>query len=166
MSPVTRVGALEVYVPPEADPAVRWAGLRPSSGRALGVSGRREAALAASDCGPILVVDDDPLVLSVIAEVLDMMGFAVETATNGQEALDALAHLQPSLLMLDMHMPVLDGPQLVEAMQERGINPPIMVMTGTESAKQWALEIGAIGYLPKPLDVVDLLAAVEAVRVA
>jgi CheY-like chemotaxis protein len=111
--------------------------------------------------GPILVVDDDPSILMTLAEFLDMEGYAVETATNGAEALTAMDAVHPSLVLLDMRMPVLDGWGFARILKERGITLPIMVMTAAQDARQWANEVGAAGYLSKPFDLPDILTAVE-----
>jgi len=129
----------------------------------------RPSAADASDRtngGSILVVDDDIAILDVVSEFLDVMGFKVESAANGIEALRALERCHPSLILLDMQMPVLDGRAFAEALRDRGYGEiPILVVTASETAKRWAKEIGAAGYIPKPLDLLDLLAAVEEFRV-
>jgi DNA-binding response OmpR family regulator len=66
------------------------------------------------------------------------------------------------LVLLDMRMPVLNGWQFAKLVKERGICVPIVVMTASQDAQAWAKEIEACGYLPKPFDYMDLLAAVEA----
>lgn len=110
---------------------------------------------------PILVVDDDPSIRTTVYEILDLEGYAVETAANGAEALQALERVQPSLVLLDMRMPVLDGWGFAQALQDRGIHLPILVMTAAQNARNWAAEIGADGYVAKPFELLDLLAAVE-----
>jgi two-component system, chemotaxis family, chemotaxis protein CheY len=113
---------------------------------------------------PILVVDDDPAIRSTIADILDLEGYLVEEATNGAEALAAIERQTPSLVLLDMRMPVLDGWGFAQALHERGIALPIVVMTAAQDARRWANEIGAAGHLAKPFDLIDLLAAVERLR--
>ena len=113
---------------------------------------------------PILVVDDDPTILATVSEVLDMEGFAVVTATNGAEALAAVDHAVPSLVLLDMRMPVLDGWGVARALRQRGHELPIIVMTAAQNARGWANEIGAATYLAKPFEDTQLLAAVERYR--
>lgn len=114
---------------------------------------------------PILVVDDDPSILMTVSEILDLEGYAVETAENGAEALRAVERTSPSLVLLDMRMPVLDGWSFARELGERGLKLPILVMTAAQSARDWADEIGAEGYLAKPFDLFDLLTAVERLRV-
>ena len=111
--------------------------------------------------GSVLVVDDDPSILDTLAEFLNMEGYAVQTAANGAEALGCIEKTEPSLVLLDMRMPVLDGWGLTRALQERGRRLPIVVMTAAQDARQWAEEVGAVGYVSKPFDLLDLLDVVE-----
>jgi two-component system, chemotaxis family, chemotaxis protein CheY len=113
--------------------------------------------------GPILVVDDDVSILSALAELLDMEGYAVATAANGAEALGSVEQMEPSLVLLDMRMPVLDGWSFVQALEQRGVKLPILVMTAAQDARRWAEEVGAQGYLAKPFDLTDVLDAIERV---
>jgi len=111
--------------------------------------------------GPILVVDDDPSILDMVAQVLDFEGYPVQTAADGAAALDAVAAARPSLVLLDMRMPVLDGWGFAQALRARGVQLPIVVMTAAQDARRWAKEIGAAGYLAKPFELLELLAVVE-----
>jgi two-component system chemotaxis response regulator CheY len=113
---------------------------------------------------PILVVDDDASIRQTVREILDFEGYAVETAADGLEALQAVERGEPSLVLLDMRMPELDGWGFARAIRERGIQLPILVMTAAENARSWADEIGADGYVAKPFELDELLAAVERVR--
>jgi two-component system, chemotaxis family, chemotaxis protein CheY len=113
---------------------------------------------------PILVVDDDPTILVTVCEALDLEGFPVVTATNGAEALEAVDRDDPSLVLLDMRMPVLDGWGFMGAVRERGLSLSVVVMTAAADARRWAREIGAQGVLPKPFELDELLSAVERLR--
>ena len=113
---------------------------------------------------PILVVDDDPTILATVSEVLDMEGFAVVTAANGAEALAAVDQRQPSLVLLDMRMPVLDGWGFMRAVRERGLTLTVVVMTAAADARRWGREIGAQAVLAKPFDIDELVRAVQRLR--
>src|SRR4051812_19241072 len=113
---------------------------------------------------PILVIDDDPDVLSTVVDILEYEGYEVERATNGAEGLKVLERIRPRLILLDMRMPVLNGWDFARVLKERNIKLPILVMTAAQDARQWAKEIGAEGYISKPFDLPDLLAAVERFR--
>lgn len=111
----------------------------------------------------ILVVDDDSEIRAIITEVLRDEGYEVEVATNGAEGLAIIKQAQPSLVLLDMRMPVLNGWELVRKLVQDGIEVPIIAMTAAQDARHWAHEIGAVGVLAKPFDLVELLQAVERV---
>ena len=113
---------------------------------------------------PILVVDDDPTILATVSEALDFEGFPVMTATNGAEALELVDRNWPSLVLLDMRMPVLDGWGFMRAVRERGLNLTVVVMTAAADARRWAREIDAQGGLAKPFELDDLLGAVMRLR--
>jgi two-component system chemotaxis response regulator CheY len=114
--------------------------------------------------GPILVVDDDPSIRQTVREILDLEGYPVETAADGREALRLVERHEPSLVLLDMRMPELDGWGFAREIRERGIELPILVMTAAENARSWAAEIGADGYVAKPFELDELLAAIERLR--
>lgn len=108
----------------------------------------------------ILVVDDDPAILSTVKEFLQLEGYGVQTATNGAEALAVLKTRNHSLILLDMRLPLLDGWEVARRIHEDPRRPPIVVMTVAQSARLWAQEIEAEDYLAKPVDLADLLAVV------
>jgi CheY-like chemotaxis protein len=112
----------------------------------------------------VLVVDDDTSILDTVSAILSGEGYEVVSAASGQEALDAVARKQPQLILLDMRMPLMDGWAVARALREQGISIPIVVMTAAESAKRWADEVGAEGYLAKPFGLDELLATVERFR--
>jgi two-component system chemotaxis response regulator CheY len=117
----------------------------------------------------VLVVDDDEAIRELVTQILETEGYRVATASNGAEALETLErHRQrdpewPSVILLDMRMPVLDGWGVARELRGRGFSIPIVVMTAARDARSWAAEIDAHGYLAKPFDLDDLLAAVSGV---
>lgn len=115
---------------------------------------------------PILIIDDDLAILQTVSDILEFEGYPVVRATNGAEGLDMLDQIQPSLILLDMRMPVLDGWGFARTLQSRGIRLPILVMTAAQDARRWAQEIGADAYIAKPFDMMDLLNTVERIRAA
>jgi CheY-like chemotaxis protein len=114
-----------------------------------------------TDGGPVLVVDDDAAIRDAVRDVLESAGIAVETASNGADALDKVSRRRPRLVLLDMRMPVLDGWGFATALQERGLRLPVVVMTAAADAGRWADEIGAIGVVAKPFGVAELVSAVR-----
>ena len=119
------------------------------------------------DACSVLVVDDDPSIRVTVAEFLAMEGHPVETARNGAEALLVLGRDGPTILLLDMRMPVLDGWGVArDALREQGREMPTLVMTAAQDAGRWAQEIGAAGWVGKPIDLDEVLTEVERVCAA
>lgn len=112
---------------------------------------------------PILVVDDEAVIRAVVAEVLTMEGYPVETAANGKEALQLVDEVGPCAVVLDLWMPVLDGEGFTRQLEQQGIQLPILIMTAAPNAAKLAEELGAKGYLAKPFDIEDLIHAVRLV---
>ncbi|MDQ3705170.1 MAG: response regulator [Chloroflexota bacterium] len=110
--------------------------------------------------GPILVIDDEPEILTTVAIILEFEGYEVEQAANGAEGLECIERHRPSLVLLDMRMPVLNGWDFARILKEKGVEVPVVVMTATQDARRWAQEVGASGYIAKPFDVEDLLTTV------
>lgn len=109
----------------------------------------------------VLIVDDDPDLLALMAETLDLEGYQVESATNGARALDAVDRNMPDLILLDMKMPVMDGREFTRRFRETyDHEAPIVVVTAAADARKSADEIGANGFIGKPFDLDMLLATV------
>jgi two-component system chemotaxis response regulator CheY len=109
----------------------------------------------------VLVVDDDSSILDTVTSILLSEGFQVMAANGGQQALGLLNSWHPTLVLLDMRMPIMDGWAVAAAMKDAGSKVPIVVMTAAESAKKWADEIGAAGHLAKPFLLDELIDCVE-----
>lgn len=114
--------------------------------------------------GRILVVDDNPSILSVVSDALVLEGYGVETAANGAEALCAVERALPSLVVLDMRMPILNGWQFLAELRARHLDVPVLVMTAACDARCWAEEVEADGFLSKPFELDELLSAVGRLR--
>ncbi len=114
------------------------------------------------DGAPVLVVDDDDSIRSMVAEVRDLEGYTVATAANGVEALQFVEEQRPLLVLLDMRMPVLDGWGFARELKTRVVKLPILVMTAARSALVPGLsKIDADGFVAKPFDFADLVSAVQ-----
>jgi CheY-like chemotaxis protein len=112
--------------------------------------------------GEVLIVDDDEAIRAVLQDAIEFGGYRVEVAEDGAQALAVLEHYQPQLILLDMRMPVMDGWTFARRLRDQGNTTPIVVMTATQDAKAWAAEIQAQGVLPKPFDLVEVLAVLAA----
>ena len=115
----------------------------------------------------ILVVDDDPAIRDVVADILEMSDYQVQTANNGAEALAQIRADQPAVVLLDLMMPVMDGWEFLRRCRDvsQCAQIPVAVMSAARDAAAAANELGAQAYLTKPfdmdavLDVVGRLAA-------
>jgi CheY-like chemotaxis protein len=116
---------------------------------------------------PILVVDDDEVLRELIAEGLTHAGYPVRTAPNGLDALLALEAIDPSLVILDMQMPVLDGWEFAAELRAAGLDLPVLVITAhSRNPARAAREVDAADFLGKPFGLDDLLSKVEQLRAA
>lgn len=116
----------------------------------------------------VLVVDDSPTMVMSLKTTLTMSGFQVETAGNGQVALDKLkAGLKPNLIVTDINMPVMGGMDLirnVRALPGLRFVPILTLTTESESAKRdEGKRAGATGWLVKPLSGNDLITVIRKV---
>ena len=140
-----------------------WAGGPPRGGESPSGSMRPRVGSDGQQ-STVLVVDDDTSILDTVSSILSGEGYDVVSAATGEEALAAVARKPPLLILLDMRMPMMDGWAVARALREQGVSVPIVVMTAAESAKRWADEVGAAGYLAKPFGLDELLATVERFR--
>jgi DNA-binding response OmpR family regulator len=115
-----------------------------------------------ADCS-ILIVDDDPIISATVAEVLSSEGYTTRTVTDGSEALQELTRWQPDLVILDMHMPLIDGWAFAQVLRARRLTFPILVMTAAQDRRTRARveEINAAGYLAKPFSLEQLVEQIE-----
>ncbi len=105
-----------------------------------------------------LVVDDDEAHRAMLRAVVGDLGFAVEVARDGDEALERMAAVPPDVVLLDMRMPKRDGLATLRAMRERGLAPLTIVVTAYAELEQAveAMKLGAADYLRKPIDIESL----------
>ena len=85
-----------------------------------------------------LVVDDSMLIRHTVGRFLEDRGFTVESATDGVEALELLAHLQPNLIITDLQMPRMSGGELIAALQGRPQTAaiPVVILAGRKSGPE------------------------------
>jgi DNA-binding response OmpR family regulator len=112
----------------------------------------------------LLLVDDDPTLLSVLARRMAREGYEVATASSGPRALAVLEQRWPALLIIDLMMPGMDGFELC-ARVKRIADLPIIVLSAVDAseAKVRALEDYAEDYITKPFDPDELVARVQRV---
>ena len=123
-----------------------------------------DSGVAELDAQQILVVEDSPTVLYRTKKMLTDAGYAVLTAADGEEAMHLVLEHKPSLVLLDVILPKLNGYQVcrqIKSSPEIAVIPVIMI-TGKakDSDRHWGIEQGADEYITKPFEAEDLLAAV------
>lgn len=113
---------------------------------------------------PILVVDDDPKIVSLVKTYLEREGLRVVTASDGQAALRAFKELHPGLIVLDLMLPELDGLALMRVIRERS-NVPIVMLSARAKVEDrvYGIHEGADDYLAKPFSPAELVVRVKAV---
>ena len=112
----------------------------------------------------ILVVDDEAEIVRLVRDYLERAGFAVLTATTGDEAVRTAHRERPDLVVLDLGLPGLDGLDVTRTLRRDGDIPIIMLTARTEEADRVAgLELGADDYVTKPFSPRELVARVRAV---
>jgi CheY-like chemotaxis protein len=110
----------------------------------------------------ILLVDNDLAFCEFVALLLADEGYHVTTVANGQAALDCVARVQPHLILLDLHMPVMDGQAFVHAYRARpSHHAPVIIISALPQAETMAHGLGVEHCLLKPFNIDDLLACVH-----
>jgi len=111
----------------------------------------------------ILVVEDEPSLQETLVYNLERQGYTVETASDGQAALEGARKLQPDLIVLDLMLPVLDGFEVCRIIRQES-NVPILILTARDDEidRVIGLEMGADDYLTKPFSMREFLARVKA----
>lgn len=111
----------------------------------------------------ILVVDDDPDSLAIIAEALRWEGYQVQTAISGGEAIDLIQRWNPDLILLDVNMPGMNGVETLKDLRHKEHYTAVMFISGNTSTEHVieGLDAGGDDYIPKPFDPLELLARVR-----
>ncbi|HNP30760.1 MAG TPA: response regulator [Nitrospirales bacterium] len=106
----------------------------------------------------ILVVEDDPSVAGLLKTVLENLGYHMYLARNGREGLDTVIHHTVDGIMLDMHMPVMDGRTMLDELRWLGYQMPVLAMSGGLDlpALRQLLNEGAQGFILKPFNLKSL----------
>ena len=112
----------------------------------------------------VLVVDDEDGLRQALERALRLEGFAVETASGGHEALDAVARRPPAVIVLDVTMPDLDGVSVVRRLRAAGLDVPVCILSARDEIddRVAGLQAGADDYLVKPFAIAELTARLQA----
>jgi DNA-binding response OmpR family regulator len=111
-------------------------------------------------CGSVLVVDDEMDIRESIRDILEIEGYHVCCAANGQEALDVLSEVRPGLILLDLMMPVMSGYELLQQLRESDDLSSIPVTVVSANGDRAAVRGADV--LKKPVDLDVLLHVVDA----
>jgi two-component system OmpR family response regulator len=124
-----------------------------------------QGADPASEPVHILVVDDEPNIVDVIAMALRFEGFEVESASNGADAIAAVAARRPELLILDVMLPDLDGFEVARRLAAAHVDVPIIFLTARDSTedKVHGLTVGGDDYVTKPFSLEELVARIRTI---
>ena len=114
-------------------------------------------------CERVYLVDDDPSVRRSIGFMLKTSGFDVRTYESGVELVKEAARLDPGCILLDIRMPGMDGLEVQQALRDRGVTHPVIIMTGhgDVSLAVQAMKAGAVDFIEKPFEKAVLLSALE-----
>ena len=122
--------------------------------------------MAAESNGTVLVVDDEPTIVEIVARYIERAGYETYQAADGPEALRLADLHRPDLVVLDVMLPGLDGIEVMRRLQERpGKRVAVILLTarGEENDRLIGLRHGADDYVVKPFSPAELVARVDAV---
>ena len=107
----------------------------------------------------ILIIDDDESMCDIVAQYLHTLGFSILTAGNGKTGIALFDENAPNLVLLDLSMPEMNGFQVLDALKEKIIDTPVIIISGVGSEKDTtrALKLGAWDYITKPFQELDIL---------
>jgi DNA-binding response OmpR family regulator len=113
--------------------------------------------------GRVLVVDDDALIRDTLATALGDEGYSVRVATDGRAALDTMGQWRPDVIVLDLMMPVMDGPAFRAAQRSAAETAliPVIVLSAAHEVNSRAATLDPAAVFAKPFDLGDLLYAIE-----
>jgi len=114
----------------------------------------------------VLIVDDSATMIMSLKSALEMNGFKVETASNGQMALDKVkSGIKPDLIITDLNMPVMNGIEFIKNVRPLLRFTPILILTteSEQSKREEAKKLGATGWLVKPVSGSDLINVIKKV---
>ncbi|NLY35871.1 MAG: response regulator transcription factor [Tissierellia bacterium] len=112
----------------------------------------------------LLIVDDEPILLKGLKFSLEQEGYIIDTAVDGEEALEKAMDNKYDLVVLDVMLPKMDGIEVCKRIRESSMVPIIMLTAkGDDESKILGLEAGADDYMAKPFNILELKARIRAV---
>ncbi|HWH51563.1 MAG TPA: response regulator transcription factor [Gemmatimonadaceae bacterium] len=130
----------------------------------LADAGRATADIIPVTMPRILIVEDNPDLAYGLRTGLEIEGYDVQVAENGETGLDRARSWSPDLVMLDLMLPGMDGYRVLKTLRDGGSDVPVLILTarGEEADKVLGFRLGADDYVTKPCGVLELLARVGA----
>lgn len=113
----------------------------------------------AGDASPaVLIVDDEPILADAVRGYLVRRGYDVALAGSGEDALDRMRQSERDLVVLDYGLPGMDGLEALRRLKQLAPGAEVVMLSahGTAETAEAAMRLGAFGYLPKPIDLVEL----------
>ena len=123
-----------------------------------------ERSVSVSARARILVIEDNEDLAYGLRNNLEIEGYGVEIAADGERGLHRARELSPDIIVLDLMLPQLDGYRVLRQLREEGLSMPVLILTArTEEAdKVRGFRLGADDYVTKPFGILELMARVEA----
>ena len=118
----------------------------------------------------ILVVDDDPVIRTLVSEYLGAYGFEIQTAESGEQCLKSLSDGLPDIVILDLQMPIMNGIEVLERIRANNLTgavPVILLSANAQNETASMVEkykIKADHYLEKPFEIKSILEAIHSVQ--
>lgn len=111
----------------------------------------------------LLIVDDEPRIRAMLERALNLMGYQAEATGSGSEALTLLAGMPFDLMVLDLHLPGMDGLEVMRRARQRHPDLQIIILTGhpTLESANAAVNLHAADYLIKPASVREIAGAIQ-----
>lgn len=108
--------------------------------------------------GKILIVDDQFGIRVLLQELFQKEGYQTFQAADGKKALEIVTHQNPDIVLLDIKIPGMDGIEILEQIKAKDVNCRVLIMTayGELDLIQEALDLGAVAYIAKPFDIMEL----------
>lgn len=119
--------------------------------------------MAATPTRKILTIDDEEAMVDAIVDILESHQYEAIRTTTWTDALDALNHKKPDLVLLDLKMPTIDGSSMLKFIRDEGFQVPVIVVSGfvTDEIEKGLSKYGVSGFVSKPFEVQQLLDEID-----
>jgi CheY-like chemotaxis protein len=107
----------------------------------------------------VLIIDDEPMVLETLKELLEFSGYSVSSASDGKKGIDTFLEERPEIVLTDMRMPHMPGCDVICALKRISPLTPVIALSGESDSEELAMRSGASATIAKPIQDPDLLVA-------